>query len=470
MKAIYFIWSLFERFGISLVSFAGNLILAYLLTPADFGLVAMLGVFTSLVFVLVDCGLSDGLLRESDPSDRDFNTLFVFNTCTGLALCLLYAALSPLVANFMGNQQLQPVLATLGIGAIFSGMSISQFARLRSRLKFKRVAMIGIGSIVLALTTAIIMALQGCRYWSLVALQVCYPAANVLLLLIFGDWHIRFEFDTARFRQLWKFGVNLLLSTVFAQLAQNIFSFVLGKYYSATNAGYMGQAQKLQQTPVNALEAAISGTSFVLIAKCPTDDEKRRQTLRMLGMMSLANALLCTLMFALCDPIVGFLLPDKWLPVIPYMRLMLCWALAYPVCNFMLIVFKLFDHTAVIRNVMIVEKMLIVVAALLLYRQGIETAILTASSISFLALLVYFADAQRLCGISFLKLLGTYATSTFMAIAAGVAAWAATLPFETNLMQLAAGIPAFAIAALILCRLLRPDYVRYLASKLQSKF
>lgn len=416
MKWIYYIWSFIERFGTSMVSFGGNLVLAYLLTPADFGMVAMLGVFTSLIFTLVDCGLSDGLLRESAPSDRDFNTLFFFNLATGVGLALLYLALSPVVAWYMGRPALQPVMAVMGSGAVFSGLSIAQFTRLRSRLQFKRIAAINLGSISLALAVAVTMAVNGCRYWSLVALQVGYAGFAVLLLALSSRWNLKWEFDVSRFKQLWRFGVNLLVSTLFVQLSQNIFAFVLGKFYSPVQAGYMGQAQKLQQTPTNSVEGAVSTTSFVLIAKQTDPVERRKAIVRMLGVMTLINSLLGGALIGLGGVIIDLLLPDKWLPAIPYVRLMAVWGLVYPVCNFMGIIFKLYDRTSVIRNVIIVEKALIVIAALVLYRWGIAAAILGASAISSLALAIYMHQASRLTGISLGRLAFTYLRSLAAAL------------------------------------------------------
>lgn len=411
MKLIYYIWSFIERFGTSLISFAGNLVLAYLLTPADFGMVAMLGVFTSLIFTLVDCGLSDGLLREINPSDRDYNTLFFFNLATGTLLALLYITLSPVVAWYMSQPALQPVMAVMGGGAILNALSIAQLTRLRSRLRFRLIAAVNLCSITLAIVVAIVMALNGCGYWSLVALQVGYAGSIVLLLVATTRWRLKWEFDVARFKQLWQFGVNLLVSNLFVQLSQNIFAFVLGKFYSPVQAGYMGQAQKLQQTPTNSLEAAISSTSFVLIAKQTTPEARSNAIVRMLGITTLVISLLCGTLIGLGRPIIELLLPDRWLPTVPYMRLMAVWGLVYPVCNFMGIIFKLYNRTSIIRNVVIAEKALIVIAALALYSCGIEAAILGATAISLVALSIYIYHAAQLTGISVSRLTITYVRS-----------------------------------------------------------
>lgn len=410
-KFLFYIWSFVERFGLSAVSFLGNIILANLLLPADFGLVAMLGVFTSLIFTLVDCGMSDGLMREAAPSDRDYNTLFFFNVAMGTILCLIYAGLSPFVASFMGHPQLQPVMAVLGVGALVGAIPIAQLTRLRIQLKFKLLAVINLSSITTTVSLAIIMALTGCGYWSLVALQVAYPTSLVLILALFTRWNLRWEFDVARFKQLWRFSVNLLMSTIFVQLSQNVFAFVMGKYYSPVQAGYMGQAQKLQQTPTSAVEGSLTSTSFVLIAK-ETDPAKRCIAIvRMLGIVTLVVAIMCGTLIGLSHWLIAIIFPERWMPVVPYLRYMALWGMFYPVCNFIGIVFKLYDRTAVIRNVILVEKALIVVAALTLHPWGFPTVMLGVSAISFVALLVYFVEVSRVTGISFGRLIWTYLRS-----------------------------------------------------------
>lgn len=415
-KWLFYIWSLIERFGTSIISFMGNIVLANLLLPSDFGLVAMLGVFSALIFTIVDCGMSDGLLRESAPSNRDYNTLFFFNMGMGFTLCLLYAGLSPFVASYMGHPQLQPVMVVLGFGAVVSAAPIAQLTRLRSQLKFKLIAIIYLCSILLAVSTAIVMAVCGCGYWSLVALQVVYSAAMVLLLVLFSQWNLRWEFDVPRFKQLWRFSVNLLLSTIFVQLSQNIFAFVMGKFYNPVQAGFMGQAQKLQQTPTNSVEASLSTTSFVLIAKESDPAKRCAAIVRMLGIVTLVIAVMCGVLMGLSHWLIAIIFPERWMPVVPYLQLMAVWGMFYPVCNFMGIIFKLYDRTAIIRNVMLIEKPLIVIAALTLHPWGVETVMLGVSAVSCVALLTYMVCASRVTGISLGRLIWTYLRSAAVAL------------------------------------------------------
>lgn len=397
-----------ERFGASAVSLVGNILLAALLTPDDFGLVAMLGIFTSLVYALIDCGMSDALLREPAPSRRDFNTLFFFNVSVGIAIALLFFACSHVVAWLFGRDELQPVMAVLGLGAVFSSLAIAQATRLRSQLQFRWLALINMGAIVLALAVALIMAWQGMRYWALVELQVGFSAFYWLLLVIVSRWQLRWEFDTVRFRQLWRFGVNLLVSTMVVQFSQNIVAAVLGRFYSASQAGYMGQAQKLQQAPVAALEGGISNVTYASIAKEPHPDRQDQAFLRMFRIFTAVLLIGCGLGIALSKPIVTLLFPDRWLPTVPYLRLLLCWAMVYPLGGFMMVMLKLRDRTAIVRNIILAERTAIILAALLLWRWGVAAMLAAFIVISAIAALCYFWQASRVSTLRATRLLAIY--------------------------------------------------------------
>lgn len=398
MKALYFIWSFIERFGANVLSFVGNIVLAYMLLPHDFGLMAMVSLFTGLIVVLVDAGTGDALLQRGNPSRRDFNTVFFFNVAVSVALAAVYAAIALPVARFFNAPEIENIMPALGVAAILYGLTVTQYTRLRSQLKFKTVAVINISAVVCSIIAAVLVAMNGGGYWALVTLQIGHPLASLILLSVFSKWELRWEFDKVSFRQIWAFSVNLLVSTFFNLLSQYIFPMILGWKYNATQAGYMGQAQKLQQTPVNSIETSISLTSFVIIAKEKTHEAKCAQVKRMFDIMTMINTFICMVFIALSRPIIEVIFPEQWLPTIPYLRLLAVWALVYPVCNHAIVIYKLFDRTSVIRNVFIIEKSAIVVAALLLYRLGIPAIIFAATALSTISLIIYMVMANSVMG------------------------------------------------------------------------
>ncbi len=455
-----------ERFGTNVVSLCGNIALSYLLSPHDFGMVAMLSLFSSFILVFTDCGLSDGLLMHKSPTNRDFNTVFYFNVVVGVAICLMYFLVAPWVAAFFGHAELKSILRWLGVGAVFSSLIISQITRLRSSLQFRRVALLNLMAITVSVTIAIVMALNGYRYWALVELQVGYSFFYFVLLLFFSHWRVKLEFDVKRFGQLWGFGVNLLLSTIFVQLSQNVFTFILGKFYNPTQAGLMGQAQKMQQTPVNSLETSISSTSYIVIAKSENDKAKSDSFIKMFDVMTFVNTLFVLLLLSLSYPIIDFVFPDKWLPSVPYFRLLLVWAVVYPVCNFMLILFKLFNRTSIIRNVIFLEKTLIVVSAFVLYKHGVSVILGVSIGISLLALSLYCYFASRITNIQLSRFFMVFGRNVLLVVLVAAATFVTSSLMPSSLTALLAGVPLYMLLVLLVCRLFHRDYFDWIMSKM----
>lgn len=434
----------------------------------DFGLIGMLSVFTSLIFVFVDCGLSDGLLMHEKPTDRDFNTVFYFNMATSLCICLTFFAISPLVADYFQQKEVQPIMIALGIGAIFSGSCISQTTKLRSQLQFRKIAWFNVSSVALALIVAIIMALNGLHYWALVELQIGYSVFYLCLLIAFSKWNLKLEFDIQRFKQLWRFGVNLLFSTIMTQVSQNIFTFVLGKFYSPLQAGYMWQAQKLQQAPTNSLEMSISSTSYVLIAKERSKSCKADSFIKMFGIFTFVLPFFLIFACAVGSPLIATLFPDKWEPCTPYFQTLLAWGVIYTTNSFMMILFKIFNLTNVIRNTFFFEKTGIVVFAFALYPLGIHAILAAAISLSAITFSIYLWQAKKHVGIQPTILLKAFFSNALPFALIGVVTVLASQRSSSNLASLAIGCLCFLTLSLLFLRFFRKDYFIYLASKLHG--
>lgn len=470
MKFFYYIWSLVERFGTNIISLGGNIVLSYLLSPQDFGIIAMLGVFTSLIFVFVDCGLSDGLLMYEKPTNRDFNTVFYFNLGVGIVVFFIYILISPFVASFFGRQEIQKIMNIFGIGAIISGLNIAQMTKLRSKLEFKKIALINMGSALSSLIVSVIMAKLGFGYWALVALQVCYSMFNLLYLILFSKWHLRLEFDVYRFKQLWHFGMNLLLSTLVTQMSRNIFAFVIGKYCAPAQAGYIGQAQKLQETPTNSLESTISVTSYVLIAKNKKDSDKSNGFIQMFDVMTFVNTMFCALLLSLSFPIIDFVFPEKWLPVVPYFRMLLCLGLISPVCNFMMIIFKLFNKTSIIRNVLLIEKTFVIIFAFLLYPFGFFAIIGAAIVLSVITFLLYMYYASKIGKINKKDFIKIYSENIAIGAVIGLLVYLSTNIISNSFVSVLIGSCLFLFLMLVACRMLKREYYEYMTHFIKKLF
>ncbi|MBR1543846.1 MAG: lipopolysaccharide biosynthesis protein [Muribaculaceae bacterium] len=469
MKLSYYIWNFIEKFGTNLISFAGTIILSYLLSPAEFGLVGMVAVFTSVIWVLIDCGLADSILMYKDPSDRDINTVFVFNLSVGIIICLIYVAIAPFIANFFGYPEIRVIMVCMGISAIFSGLTFAQVTKARSKLQFRTITFINLASISLALFIAISMAYMGLGYLALVELQVGFSILYFIGVFFFTDWKIRMEFDIERFRKFWNFGINLFISYVVIQFSKNIYSFVLGKYYSATHAGFMGQAQKLQETPTNSLEISISNTSYILIAKKNSAKEKNDAFMKAFNGMTFTNSLFIFFILALSAPIIMSIFPERWHPVIPYIQAISLIGLISPIENFTAIIFKVHDRTATIRNIQIVEKSLILLFVFLMIKWGLKAMIMSNFVIACCALFVYIFKAHQLTGIGVWDFYSVYLKNLLIGAAVAVPTYFLSNVLIANCyIAFLTGVVLYVALALLLCRFLKKDAYYFLTGKVRA--
>ena len=319
MNLKYYLWMALERFGANGISFLSNICLSYFVVPEEYGIVASLAVFTNIIFVLLDCGMSDGIMRYKDATDKDFNTLFWFNTFMGVMLCVTYNILAPFVADYLNIPETEGVMRLLGFGAILSAMTISQATKQRYTLNFKKMSLINLATVASMAATCIIMGWFGCGYWAVAMLTFGFSFYMLLYLFVFTKWRVRFEFSMKTFRDLWRFGVNLLFTVLTTQVAQNLYSFMLGKF-SPAQSGYFVQGQKLENAPMKSMESTITYTSFVMITKEHDEEKRRKEFVKVYGAIAVIMFSFMGLAFSLCEPLIDLIFPEKCTPVVIYFR------------------------------------------------------------------------------------------------------------------------------------------------------
>lgn len=465
MKLAYFLWAALERFGANGISLLGNVILSYFVTKEDFGIVTSLMIFTQLIFVFNDCGLSDGIMRRQNASNRDFNTLFWFNLFMGLLLCTLFNIFAPMIGSlFSTPDETEAVVRAIGVGAVFGAMNIMPMTRLRYDLKFKKISLISVITVTTSVTTAILLGHFGMRYWAVVMLSVGYQFFMFVYLIITTKWHLKIEFDRATFKQLWSFGVNLMMSVIVVQVGQNIFSFLVGKT-SQAEAGLYGQANKLQFAPQKSIEGIMSSTYYTVTAK-ETDDRQRRSAVaEMVDITLFVLLLFVGTIFAVSYQLIDVVFPAKWIGIVPYLRILLIVGFIQAMNRFMQVPFKLYNRTRLIRNLTFIENGAAIGVAVGLFAMGasIMAILVSAGIISLIMLIMYFLFSAKVAGLKFSDfIIPFFKNTTCVAISSAVAFFVANaLPSVAGLF---AGFATFFVVLLMVCALINRKYVKKLGA------
>lgn len=458
-------WTALDRFGANVISLVGNIVLSYFVTQKDFGIVSALSIFTSIVFVFTDCGLSDGIMRYKDAKRKDFNTLFWFNVLMGVVLLLLFNIMAPFMANYFEVPEVEGVMRFFGVGALVGSMLIAQETKLRYNLEFSKLTRVNLLAVFSGVLTGILMGYLGFGYWSIAFVYVGYRFFALVYLMIFTKWEVRFEFSLDTFKDLWRFGVNLMLSVLTSQIAQNIYGFILGKYYSMVQTGYFGQAQKLQHSPTYALESTISTTSYALLTKEPDEERLRTSALSMYGVALFVMMSFIGMFFALSFPIIDVLFAERWLPVVPYLRLLLILGMFQALSRFMQMLLKVYNRTRNIRNIVIVENLMIIFSVYILYPYGVLAMLIGSILVSMVMLNIYALFVSKVSQIKYFKLIKMLVGNAIMMSIPCVVVFYIVSMIDSSVVSLFVGVLLYVVLLLIGCKLCKPIYYEYIKNK-----
>ena len=320
------LWSFVQRFGTMAISFVSNMVLARLLTPEDYGTIGMLMIFIVIANTFVDGGFGSALIQKKTPTQEDYSTIFWWNMFLSIVLYGLLFLGAPAVAHFFNLPILTKVLRVQGLVLILNALSIIQTNQLRKQLQFKRLASITVTSAILSAGIAIILAHRGWGVWTLVAQQLMMSGFNAILLWTFNKWHPLLMFSKESFKQLFGFGGFMLVSNLINTFCNNIQGFLNGKLFPPATLGYYSQARKLEEIPSTSLTNIVDQVSYPILSKFQDDKQKLIAIInRLVLSVSFVTIPLMLTLIILANPLILFLYSEKWLPCVPYFRI-LCFA------------------------------------------------------------------------------------------------------------------------------------------------
>ena len=233
-----------------LLGLAFGIILGRLLDPSDYGMTAMLAVFSVIANELQSSGFKTGLINLKSPTHDDYNAVFWFNILAGIAIYAVLFFSAPLIADYYHQPKLIPLSRYVFLGFVFSSFGMAQSAYLTKQMQIKQIAQCGMTATLTSSIVSVILAALGFGYWALATQYLLYIAINTLLLWYFSPWRptLHSTFDTPHstlftpLKKIFPFSVRIMLSAIFTQLNNNIMNLLLGRYYGETNTGHYNQA------------------------------------------------------------------------------------------------------------------------------------------------------------------------------------------------------------------------------------
>lgn len=309
--------------GRRIVGVITNIILARMLVPADFGLVAMATVFTGFLQLLNEAGLGPAIVQGKEIDERHLSSVFWLNVAisSGIGLAVFFGA--GLIADFFGEADVEEILQALSISFSLSALGQVQRAVLKRALDFRRLAIAQIIGVVVGGVVAIVMAAQGFGVWSIIARTLVEEAVVTVCLWVLARWRPHFIFNWQLTKPLVVFGAYLMLTGTLAYVSRSADNVLVGKYLGAEALGIYSRAYVLMLVPMLTVSRLVATVLFPVLSSIQDDKKRIKEiTLRAIGGISLLTFPVIFGVLATAESFVHVLLGEGWSELVPVLRIL----------------------------------------------------------------------------------------------------------------------------------------------------
>lgn len=314
-------WTSIESISLQIIQFVIGIIIARILTPAEYGLVGMIGVFIAIATTFVDSGMTNALIRKKDIDNADYSTVYIFNIVVSFLFYILLFLSAPLISRFFNEPALTNIVRVISINFVIGAFGGVQGAKFTRDLNFKTPAKITTLSTLISGGIGIAMAYAGFGVWTLVFQQILNTIISTAMRLICSKWKPQIIFSKKSFDELFGYGSKLLASGIIHTVYINLTTLLIGKFYSPKDLGYYSRGQSIPSIIDTSILGVLGRVSFPILSKFQDDKEVLLGIYRKyIKCTSLPIYFCLILLAAISKPLILFLLTDKWEPAVPFLQ------------------------------------------------------------------------------------------------------------------------------------------------------
>lgn len=430
-------WGILSSGGMQLLNLIIGIFLARLLSPAEYGIVAMLAIFTLIAGNLQDSGFSVALINVKDIKHEDYNSVFWFNVIMSVILYTVLFFCAPLIAKFYHQPCLTRLSRFIFISFFFSAVGISPNAKLVRALKMKEKAIISLTALVISGTVGVIMAYKGYSYWSLATQQVLYSVVICFGRYYFAHWwpslHITFE----PVKRMFSFSYKVLITAIIGTVSNNVLTVIFGRLFPSASVGNYSQANKWNTMANSLVTSTVSQMVQPVLVQVNDDCERRR---RVFGKMMRFTAFLSfPVMFGLALVAHEFILltiTDKWVNSIPLLQILCVSGAFVPLYAVYQNLFLSLGKSDIYMWLTLAQIALVITAVLASHSLGITAMVIVFAVINILWLLAWQLFAHRLIGYSYWTMLRDLLPFMLIAVVVMGVTYLVTLPISNYYLLL----------------------------------
>lgn len=325
-------WSAFNRFSTQGIQFAFTIIIARILLPEDYGVVAILGIFIEISNCFIDSGFANALIRKLDRTEDDFSTAFYYTVAVSVLFYVILWFSAPYIARFYDLPILVNVTRVMGLCLIIGSIQSMLGIKLTIDLDYKTISKISLPTNILTGILGLLMAYKGFGVWTLILPNLIAGVFKTFLLLYYVRWIPKRVFSWNSFKDMFGYGSKLLLSSLLEKIFGNLHTIIIGKFFTPSLLGVYNRAGTLAAFPSSNVTSIIQSVSFPVLSRMQNDKLRLQSAYRRFMRMSVF--IIFPLMLGLssvADPFIRVLLTDKWAVAIYYLQIICFSMMWYPV-------------------------------------------------------------------------------------------------------------------------------------------
>ena len=403
------IWKMLEQFSAKGISMVVSVVLARLLLPEDYGIIALTTVFTNLSDILIDGGFSTALIRKESIDDKDYVAVFSVSSSISVLLYAILFFAAPFVARYYETEQLTQVLRVIGLTFFIQAFSAVRNGIVNRNMQFKLLFACNTTASIVSGIVGIAAAYAGLGVWALVIQRLVQQGTLTVLLFIKVKWKLRWSFDVQRIKEMLAFSMGVVGSSLLNYVGGNIYSIAIGKKYSVTDLGFYDKGNQLPTQASLYTFGAMSNVLLPTLSTCQSDQERFKRIVRKVVVMT--SFLIMPMMMGLAmtsSEVITLLFTEKWIQSVPIMKYACLYYLATP---FMLINVQVFfalghSHLRVKTEVIRLTMMAVGLAVFsFVLNCSMSTLALVSAIIAVLAALITYIEVRKLIGYTVAEVL-----------------------------------------------------------------
>lgn len=392
-------WSFLDNLANLGITFLVGLVLARLLTPEEYGIMAMITIFIAISNSITDSGFSNALIRKIDVGRVDYNTVFYFNLVVSVLLYAFLFMSAPAISAFFNEPQLVDVTRVIGWTIIINALAIIPRTLFVKEVNFKTQTKVSFISSIVSGIIGIGMAIAGLGVWSLVGQQLSRQLLNTVFLWVYSKWIPVWEFSMNSFRELFAFGSKLLLSGLLDTIYKNIYYIVIGRFYSSAQLGQYTRAEQFNTIFSSNLTSVVQRVSYPVLSSIQDDSERLLTAYRKVIKSTMLITFACMLgLAAVAKPLIIILIGEQWLVAVHFLQIICFAGMLYPLHAINLNMLQVKGRSDLFLKLEIIKKVIAIVPITLGIFYGIEWMLLGSVVTSFIAFFLNSFYSANLIG------------------------------------------------------------------------